>query len=152
MESIFDRNDIVPGLPGIILLSHGPLALGMLETTRLITDNTKNMAAFTVEAGDSPEDFAKAFAEAIELLPDEVIIFTDMMSGTPCNQLLLASASIDKPFLSFAGMNLPLVSEAVFMRRICSGQELEEAIMQAGAVSIVNLRVVIEELRAGNST
>lgn len=146
MKSYFKQDAIVLDLPGILLLSHGDLALGMLDTLRLVVENVDNIAAFTLEAGDNPEEYQAAFLQALEALPGPVLVFTDMMSGSPCNQLMLLSGKIVRPFHAFAGMNLPTVTEAVFMRQVCNGEELREAVMAAAQISVVDIKQAMAEL------
>lgn len=40
---------INPDLPGIVILSHGPFAVALLETAQLIFGEADNIAAFSLE-------------------------------------------------------------------------------------------------------
>ena len=54
----FKPDKIEKGLTGIIVLSHGPMAVGMLDSAAVILGNeVKNSAAFCLEANDDPEKY-----------------------------------------------------------------------------------------------
>lgn len=146
MRSLFNKGAINKYLPGIILLSHGGLAMGMLDTVKLIMGNTENMAAFTLDEMDDAEKFRAAFLDAVEAFPAGVVIFVDMFGGSPCNQLLMSAHKITNKFCAISGMNLPLVTEAIAMRTIHTGDELYDAILKIIPGSIVNLNTIIAGL------
>lgn len=150
MNRRFDKAAVQRQLPGVVFISHGGLALGMLDTVTLIMGKQHNLAAFTLDENDDPILFREAFMEAVEAFCAGVVIFVDMFGGSPCNQLLLASGTIRTDFCAVSGMNLPLVLETIAMRRICRGKELYDAILAAAPASIVHLNKVIEELAADN--
>jgi len=146
MQHYFDRDAIQPELPGIVLLSHGNLAIGMLDTMRLVLGNSVNVAAFTLEAGDDPLVYRQRFLEGIEAFPAGCVIFIDMFGGSPCNQFLLSAPQLSKPYCAFTGMSLPLISEANAMRELCRGEELREAVGAIAPMAALDLHQIIAEL------
>lgn len=146
MRSCFHEEAIQKDLPGIILLSHGGLAMGMLETVGVVLGRAENFAAFSLDPEDDPAVFREAFIRAASAFPAGAVIFVDMFGGSPCNQLLLGASELSVPYCAFSGMNLPLISEAVAMRELCSGEELKSAIAAIVPHAIMDLQVKIDEL------
>ena len=99
-------------MKGIILMSHGPLAMGMYETTKLFMgEEIPQYDYLCLNAADAPEDFDIALKKKIEEVDsgEGVILIADLMGGTPCNRALmtLLNGNIDL----LAGMNLAMVLE-----------------------------------------
>ena len=79
-------------MKGIVLLSHGPLAQGMVETTKwFMGEEIPQYTCLCLEAGESPEDFDVRLAEKIEEVNsgEGVILICDLMGGTPFNRAAL---------------------------------------------------------------
>ena len=57
MRMEMEWEQVVPELPGIVLLSHGSAALGILESVRLIYPEQPNLAALSLDMGDDTEEF-----------------------------------------------------------------------------------------------
>ena len=64
MQSYLKKEGIVPGLPGVILLSHGQLALGLRDAAEIVYGESANLAVFWLERGDDLDAFQEAFAQA----------------------------------------------------------------------------------------
>ena len=146
MHSYFHEEAVRWELPGIILLSHGGLAIGMRETAEIVLGRTDNLAAFSLDPEDDPVSFREAFLRAAAAFPAGVVVFVDMFGGSPCNQLLLGAEEIPVPYCAFSGMNLPLISEAVAMRELCGGEALRTAILAVVPHAIMDLGAKIGEL------
>ena len=69
MRYVFDKDGIDPATPGILLLSHGGFAVGCLETIRMFFGDAPNLAAFSLEEGMEPEEFAEAAFDAYRARP-----------------------------------------------------------------------------------
>jgi len=132
--------------PGILLISHGEYAVGLLDSVKLITGNTQNTLALILEAGDDIEKFKEEMFTLIGKFPAGVLIFLDLFGGTPSNQFLLGANKITSPFLAFCGMNLPMVLEAVTMRKTSTFDEIREMVLEAGRESIVYLNDCVKQL------
>lgn len=152
MRVWFNKNEIYPELPGIILLSHGALAMGMLDTIRIVLGDTRNIAVFALEPGDDPAGYRDAFLEAVEAYSAGSVIFVDMFGGSPCNQLLLAWKDQEIPCCAFSGMSLPLISEAISARPLCSGEALRSAIREIIPYTVMDLNDVMDDLDGPEST
>lgn len=146
MNIQFGETAINPALPGILLLSHGDLAIGMMDTVRVVIGTTSNLVAFTLSHEDSPLEYQKAFLRAANTFPEGAVILLDVFGGTPSTRLLLSAREIHVPFCAFAGMNFPLVSEAIAAREQFRGEELRSAIAEVVPYTIVDVAEKIVEL------
>lgn len=139
MHIKYDKAAIDPSLPGILLLSHGDLAIGLMDTVQAVIGTTSNIAAFTLSHEDDPSRYQEAFLSAANSFPEGSVILLDVFGGTPCTRLLLSAQEIQVPFCAFAGMNFPLVSEAIAARELFRGEELRNAIAEVIPYSIVDI-------------
>ena len=135
---------------GIILASHGDFASGALNCIETITGKTDETAVITVTASSNIDDVAAQMLEDYQRLMrnnEEVFIFVDILSGTPCNdttRLLLT----EKNITVFAGFNIPILLE-VFTRKNdphCNLRKLTENLKASFASS---LTVFNEEMKEG---
>ena len=133
-------------LPGLVLISHGSFAIGMMDSLRLITGQTKNVIALVLEETDIPIEFGDQVFETIEIFESGAIIFIDLLGGTPSNLFLSGANNISKPYLAFSGMNLPMVLEAAMMRSNSSFEEISVEVMSSGRGSITNLNEIMHKL------
>lgn len=153
MRVRFDPEHIVPDLPGVIALSHGPLAEAVLDSAAMLySERLENTAALCLEEGDSLDAYRDKLREIIDAFPEDSIIFVDFFGGTPCNQLLLLSQSDPKysSLVAEAGMNLFMVLDAVLCRPDAGGAELQDEILEGVPLSIRNLTEIIREMSLEN--
>ena len=139
MEQIFDIKKINQEEPGIVLLSHGPLATALLKTMELIYTEVENVAAFSLEEGDNVEEFYGEMEQALESYEKGCICLVDLMGGTPCNQLRKYSFLREKQVHGVLGMNLPMLLSAIEVRQTAvSLEEMVNQLIQDGQESIEN--------------
>lgn len=103
-------------IPGIILMSHGPLAVGLLETARMLFGEIENIEAYSLEEGENLEEYYQHIVDAIKKFPTGVIVFIDIFGGTPCNQMMRYIQEQDKVIEVVTGMNLPMLIHAATTR------------------------------------
>lgn len=48
----FRSENMNPEVPGIILLSHGPFAVSLVETASMLFGDAENIAAYSLEPGE----------------------------------------------------------------------------------------------------
>lgn len=98
-------------MKGIILLSHGPMAKGLYETTQWFFGNEIEQYEYLcLQEEDKQDDFMHKVKEKIAKVDtgEGVILFTDLFGGTPCNSCIdLMSDDIQL----ISGMNLTIVLE-----------------------------------------
>ena len=123
---------------GILVLSHGEMAHGMIHSLNFLYGQAEGLRALCLYPEHSPEDFDAMLAEAVAEVDtgDGVLIFTDINGGTPANRaLLLAAQRADVEVIT--GMNLPLLLAAVSSRDFCTLPQLVEELLEESKLSIV---------------
>lgn len=146
MWQVFDSDNITPDVPGIILLSHGPLARGCLETAKMLAGDAENLAAFSLEEGADLDEYTAAFMNAFNKMPEGTIFLVDLLGGTPCNQLMKASRTSEREICAATGMNVSLVLMAIDERGDVSGRELIETIIKPENNGISNVCELLDKM------
>ena len=144
MKRIFDKEAIVPDVPGIILLSHSELAVAMAKTAAFICGESENIAAFSFEDEDTPADYCDAFMEAVNAFPEGSVVLVDIFGGSPCNQLMVASKRQGKKIYAMSGMSLPMVVAAINSRSFEKGEGLLQSIQDELEGFVVNITDKLE--------
>lgn len=133
-------------MKGIVIASHGAMAQGILDTSKLFFGEQQQMKAFCLQANDNPDDFVEVLRQGIKDVDtgDGVIVFCDMLFGSPCNCMMrILSEDIDNPKLDvICGVNLAMVLQILSVRENadCSVQEL----LDAGNQGIADLKATIK--------
>lgn len=146
---MIDKKKINPDLPGILVLTHGAMCRGMIESADMIVggmDNNVFIFPFM------PEDDLTAYADQVlqlyTALPEGSIILFDMFGGTPFNQVVMACAQRKIPLHGLCGVSLPILMEAVAQRDACRGEELIEQLKAVGEIALVNVKKYLDTLLA----
>ena len=124
---------------GILLVSHGAMAEGMRDSlTMFFGEHLEQLDTMRLRMDTNADEFGIEMAKKVEALDsgDGVIIFADVLGGTPCNQAMRLVS--DRVHL-ITGMNLPMLMEfltkreepAVIQDIVESGKN---AVMDAGAL------------------
>lgn len=127
-------------LPGIVIISHGALAVGLVDTAKMLFGDPENVAAFSLEAGDDIDEYRKTFAKTFESFPEGSIILADLYGGTPCNQALLYAQESGKAFKLVCGVNLPMLLNVVISRE-ADKDGLVQAALDNGKQGITDVDV-----------
>lgn len=131
-------------LPGILLLSHGPLCTALLESARMIMGETPNTAALPLLENADVAEYGSQAMDLFRQMPEGSIILFDIASGTPFNQMLTQCGG--KPFPGLCGMNLAVVLEALSLRDMMKGNELVRSLQETAHDSIVDLEAFFSEI------
>lgn len=127
-------------MPGIVLVSHGNLAVALLKTLEMIMGQQDGVEAVGLHIGEGMESFRERVREAVLKVYDGegVLIFADLFGGTPFNSCagLIATREITIPLDIVTGMNLPMVIEACTHKRKKSLKELVEAVKSVAVSGI----------------
>lgn len=90
----------------LILISHGEFAEGLLDTAEMILGKIDNAQTVCLYPYEGSEDFQVKFEQALANASGEIVVFCDIMGGTPCN---VAMRYLPKLSGLYSGMNLPMV-------------------------------------------
>lgn len=107
-------------MKGIIITSHGPMAQGILETSKLFFGDQQQMQAYCLKASDNPDDFVEVLKQGIKEVDsgEGVIVFCDMLFGSPCNcmaRIIGEDVNSDKIQL-ITGVNLAMILQVLATR------------------------------------
>lgn len=121
---------------GILIVTHGRLALELLETTRIIVGkSTDHIVPISVGWNDDMSDVQKNITASVAKVDQGqgVLILTDMFGGTPSNISL--SFLSDKVEI-ITGVNLPMLIKIVNVGDRYDLKELAQIIFEQGKKSI----------------
>lgn len=126
---------------GILLVSHGMMAEGMMDSISMFFgENVPQLDYMRLRMDSNADEFGQEMAKKVAELNqgDGVIIFADLFGGTPCNQALrLVSEEVSL----IAGMNLPMVMEFLGTREF---SDLDAAaLVEAGKNAIVDAKAML---------
>ena len=131
-------NEIQSDIPGIILLSHGPLASGLLGTMEMVLGTVDNVTALELEEGDHPEKYRMRIAEIAEAMPEKSVFLMDIFGGSPFNQVIQYFLENGKEIRAVSGMNLGMLIAAVNARQNNDSDMIEE-IAKMGKEAVINI-------------
>jgi PTS system mannose-specific IIA component len=125
---------------GIVLVSHGAMANGMLEAARMIVGDQEGIKAVSLEEMDDVEGLMeKISAEAKAVDTGEgVLVLVDVFGASPFNasaRLAMAGKNMEV----ITGMNLPMLLELAIQRSNKNLVELTRVALEAGISSIRTL-------------
>ena len=137
---------------GILVLSHGEMAHGMIHSLQFLYGQAEGLKALCLYPEHSPADFDALVKEAVAQVNqgDGVLIFTDINGGTPANRALMLAAEMPDVEV-IAGMNLPLLLAAVSSREYCCLPELVDELMEEAKLSIACTSRALREQMAADS-
>lgn len=102
---------------GVIIVTHGNIAIEMLNSTKFIMGKAENMVAVGVDPKETVEELRRKIHDAIKSVDqgDGVLILTDMFGGTPSNVGLsfLEEGRVEV----ITGLNLPI------LLKLCTNRE-----------------------------
>lgn len=103
---------------GIILASHGEFAEGILHSSKMIFGEQENIQAVSIMPSEGPDDLQVKLKEAIASMDnqDEILFLVDLWGGTPFNQANVLWEENKEKWAIVAGLNLPMLIEALASR------------------------------------
>lgn len=133
-------------MKGIVITSHGPMAQGILETSKLFFGEQPQMTARCLSAEDNPDEFLDTLKEAISEVDtgDGVIVFCDMLFGSPCNcmaRIVAEDMESDKVQV-ITGVNLAMILQILAVRE--AGDVSVEDLLKSGNEGIADLKAVLK--------
>lgn len=125
---------------GIVVVSHGNMADGMIDAARMIVGEMESTVAVSLKESDAVEDLINRIETAVDEVDqgDGALILVDAFGASPFN----ASARLAmnrKNVEVVSGMNLPMLLELAVQRE---GQDLEavtQIALETGTASIRSL-------------
>ena len=133
-------------MKGIVITSHGPMAQGILETSKLFFGEQPQLTARCLSAEDNPDDFVDVLKEAVKEVDsgDGVIVFCDMLFGSPCNCMArIIGEDLDNDNIQvITGVNLAMILQVLSTRE--ANNPTVEELLRSGNEGIADLKAVLK--------
>lgn len=130
----------------LVVITHGNLAFALKETSEMLLGEQEHIAVFGLQLGESIEELRDQVAEAIGRACEagEVLVITDMISGSPFN---IACSLLERySFEHLTGINFPLFLEILSNRDELSARGLVEMSLNVGGETIKDAKKYFEEV------
>jgi len=133
----------------IIVFSHGDLAKSLKETAELISGSNELVEFYGVPLGCDTGAVLNQVSASIkesEICKIDVLVLTDLFSGTPFN--LLMTLIDDHKFNHITGVNLPMLLEAILLQNQpeLSMESVVSAIVSKGREAIGDCNLLVHHL------
>lgn len=105
---------------GCIITGHGEFAPGLTKALAMIAGDQEHFEVRAFQDGDALDAYETSLKEAIEALltkTDGVLIFTDLLGGTPFRTAMSASVDFENVEV-VTGTNLPMLIESSMLRHV----------------------------------
>ena len=126
---------------GIVLISHGNFAEGLLDAAEMITGEAEKIACIGLQPKDDVDKLVDRIQEAVDQVNDGdgVLLMVDLFGASPFNaggRLFLEK----KDHLELVtGMNLPMLVELLVAREGLDLDGASQMVLQAGVSGINRL-------------
>lgn len=133
---------------GLVVASHGRLAEELISTARQIVGDLPNCVSCSVDTSASPEEIKLALKNAVKAVDDGsgVIVFADLIGGSPCTQSLSLCRQNRMEVLT--GVNLPMLLKANSLRAVQPSAPLEVMAHDLAQYGQKNITCATDLLRA----
>ncbi|HEX6140345.1 MAG TPA: PTS mannose transporter subunit IIAB [Candidatus Limnocylindria bacterium] len=146
-----DGGELLP----VLLVGHGPLAAGLLGAVEMIAGPQERCAVVRLRPEDDIERVSKRLEAELRRMgvadDDDGLIFADLFGAAPANAAAMLLRT--RPNLEIvAGMNLPMVVDALLSREGMSAKDLCRQALASGQESIRDVGAVVRAALAGSNT
>ena len=121
---------------GVLIVTHQELAQALLSVVDLIMGRQEGMAAVSLDPTLPPETSMEQIKQGLAQVnnDDGVVIFTDMLGGTPSNLSLsfLQEGKVEV----VTGVNLPMLMKLAHLRENTDLGEVAAALRESGRQGI----------------
>ena len=127
---------------GLVLVSHGKLADGMIDAMQMITGEQKAVRAIGLLETEDVEGLMDKILQAVNEVDsgEGVLIMVDLFGASPFNaSARLALTYPDRSLEVVTGVNLPMLVELVVQREGMSLNEAVELVLQVAPDSVRRL-------------
>jgi PTS system mannose-specific IIA component len=125
----------------ILIITHGRFGIELLRSVEMIIGEQENVVALELNPGESVDDL-KNIAEVLIInnqnLNKDIIIFVDILGGSPSNISLYLMKKY-KNIKLISGVNMFMLIEALQSRELYELDELIDQIINSGNQGILKL-------------
>lgn len=123
---------------GIVVVSHGPLAQGLIGAAEMIVGAQAQLRAVAMQPAADVEQLRADIEAAVQAVggPNDALVLVDLLGGSPSNAsayLAVAGTPV------ICGVNLPMLLELLMSRDSSTRSALANQALQAGKDNIVDL-------------
>lgn len=125
---------------GFIVTGHGEFALGLKSAIDMVAGNQEALEFVPFDGSEAASygDTLRAAISAMREKTDGVIVFVDLLGGTPFNQAMMISNDVDGVEV-VTGTNLPILIELLLTRGDSSdAAALSESAVATGRASVTH--------------
>lgn len=123
---------------GLVAVSHGRMAEGMLDAMRMITGEQEKVEAVALRETDDVEGLMERIQTAAASVDDGegVLVLVDLFGASPFNASARLALAKERALEVVTGMSLPMLVEIVVQREGMNLNELAELAKQSGLEGI----------------
>ncbi|WP_154053185.1 PTS sugar transporter subunit IIA [Olsenella uli] len=130
---------------GFLLTGHGEFAPGLASALELVAGKQEafKVVPFDVEKAAEYPELLHTEIEQLREQTDAVLVFVDLLGGTPFNQAMINTQSINDVNV-VTGTNLPMLIETLFTRNSDASATLDsltECAIAAGQNGVVTRKL-----------
>lgn len=102
---------------GIVVMSHGDLADGIVSAGEVIMGPATQVATLSLRREGNVDELTRAFEAALDEVDagDGVLVLCDLFGGSPCNVASMGLRT-ERNYHLVSGANLPMLIEAINSR------------------------------------
>jgi PTS system mannose-specific IIA component len=140
----------------IVIVTHGDMGAELIRSLRMIIGTAPGVYSVTLSPEESIEDLESAISKTITkgLAAHDganTLVFVDMFGGSCANVAAKAAADLDpERIIVVAGVNLPMVLDAVINRDMLDFPDLIKKVVEAGNRSIVDMSDLVRGITRKN--
>jgi mannose PTS system EIIA component len=125
-------------LIGIVVVSHGPLAQGLIGAAEMIVGAQTNLRAVSMGAAADMDHLRSEIESAVQAVggANSTLVLVDLLGGSPSNASAYLAAA-GTPVI--CGVNLPMLLELLMARDASTPRALADQALQAGRDNIIDL-------------
>lgn len=127
---------------GILVLSHGNLSQGVVESGTMIVGTNEKVDYLGLYGGENIDEFYDRTSEKIKALDDGdgVLVFSDLYGASPFKATAYCVKKLpDTLYRSVSGVNFSMFIESVLLRETMELEDLSQHVMNTGKQGIKEL-------------
>lgn len=135
---------------GYLVTGHGEFSKGLMSSLNMIAGEQEGVVAVNFEENVNLEKYQEILKEQVENLLKEnegVLIFTDLLGGTPFRTSMLVATEFENVEV-MTGTNLPMLLEGTALRFTDNVKEIADQLVESGQSGVTNPRLELDEADA----
>lgn len=118
----------------IIIITHGTLAEGLVDSAKLIIGEQNQVKGFALTADKNINEFKNLIEKEVSSTSENIICLTDIVNGSPYNIASELTIKYENIY-HICGVNLPMVLTAALESEV-EKDELINKVIEVGKTSI----------------